>query len=147
MIIIHFGTNNSGINMIPVCVTWYDTESKKGAYYVICPSNYWEHNKEETGCPPTYEDCFKYGLSTSTVARKLNESLLNKIVYTNNVIVTKDCLDRIYGSCGDYPRFIVENIFDFIPESNFPLYVKLCSELTAVLTTNFEIFVLVFLVF
>lgn len=129
MIILHFGTNNTGIHTIPVCVTWYDTENKHGAYYVIKPSDYWEHNKVNTGCKPTYEDCMKYGLPTSFVAKKLNENLSDLIVYTQNPISTRDCLDQIYDSCAANPTFTIENLHDFIPDSNFSEYTKACSTL------------------
>lgn len=136
MIIMHFGTSNTGIRTIPVCVTWYDTNTKKGAYYVIKPSDYWEHDGISTGCKPTREDCLNYGLSTSCVSRKLNERLDGMIVYTENPMVAKDCIERIYGSCGDYPTYTVENLSDFIPNKNFASYIHACTILSKTLKCN-----------
>tara|TARA_Y100000034_G_scaffold82361_1_gene98679 strand:+ start:44 stop:529 length:486 start_codon:yes stop_codon:yes gene_type:complete len=136
MIIIHFGTSNTGIHTIPVCVAWYDTNTKKGAYYVIKPSDYWEHDGVSTGCKPTYKDCIDYGLSTSYVSRKLNEQLKGLIIYSENPISVSDCIQRLYESCGDRPEYTIENLSDFIPNTNYGHYIKTCTILANSIKCN-----------
>ena len=136
MIIIHFGTSNTGIRTIPVCVAWYDTNTKKGAYYVIKPSDYWEHDGISTGCKPTFKDCIEYGLTTSFVSRKLNEQLDGMIVYTENPISAMDSIQKIYETCGDCPTYTIENLSDFVPNKNYAHYIKACTILANSIKCN-----------
>ena len=126
MKLIQFGTKGTGIHMYPVCVSWYDIDTREGKHYIVEPVEFWD-SSDDDDYPPSTVDAEEKGIHVSCLSNALNKDFGNETVYTENPIKTWDCINRIYQACGDNPTFSIENIHEVIPQVNYDLYVRICN--------------------